>query len=92
VTPGGTRPETVGVLSEGNVITAWPTKLALVPYLAERVLERFGSIGAESDESSEETAICAAWPRPQVALLPWETPRAWVTTSELSDVRRRNAA
>jgi glycerol-3-phosphate dehydrogenase len=92
VTAGGTRPESVGILCEGNLITAWPTKLALVPYLAERILERVGSIGAESNESSAETAICAAWPRPQVALLPWETPRTWVTTSELSDVRRRNAA
>jgi hypothetical protein len=90
--PGGGRPESVGVLCEGNVVTAWPTKLALVPYLAERILERIGSIGSESDESSAETVICEAWPRPQVALLPWETPQAWFTTSELSNMRRRKAA
>jgi glycerol-3-phosphate dehydrogenase len=91
-TPSGTRPESVGILCEGNLITAWPTKLALVPYLAERILERVGSIGSESNESSAETAIFAAWPRPQVALLPWETPRAWVTTSELDEASRRKAA
>jgi glycerol-3-phosphate dehydrogenase len=91
-TPGGTRPESVGILCEGNLITAWPTKLALVPYLAERILERVGSLGTDSNDSREATAICEAWPRPQVALLPWETPRAWVTTSELSEAKRRRAA
>jgi glycerol-3-phosphate dehydrogenase len=91
-TPGGTRPESVGILCEGNLITAWPTKLALVPYLAERILERVGSLGTDSNDSREETAICEAWPRPQVALLPWETPRAWVTTSEFSEAKRRKAA
>ncbi len=35
--PRGGRPDTATVLSEGNVITAWPTKLALVPQLARMV-------------------------------------------------------
>jgi glycerol-3-phosphate dehydrogenase len=92
-TPGGMRPESVGILCEGNLITAWPTKLALVPYLAKRILERLGSVGAESNERSvEETAICDAWPRPQVALLPWDTPRDWLKSNELSAVERRKAA
>lgn len=92
-TAGGARPESVGVLSEGNVITAWPTKLALVPYLAERILERISPIAPDAYHvSAAELAICDMWPRPQIALLPWETSRAWLTTRELGDVRRREAA
>ena len=33
--PGGSRPETVQMVVEGNVLTVWPTKLALAPVLAE---------------------------------------------------------
>jgi glycerol-3-phosphate dehydrogenase len=95
-TSGGHRPESVGVLSEGNSITAWPTKLALVPYLAQTILDRLGTFASRADEASAEisapeSAICAAWPRPQVALLPWDGPRAWLATDELPQ-RRREAA
>ncbi|HEV8000458.1 MAG TPA: FAD-dependent oxidoreductase [Planctomycetaceae bacterium] len=92
-TAGAARPESVGVLCEGNVITAWPTKLALVPYLAERILEYIGPIEADSHETgAAETAICDAWTRPQIALLPWVTPRPWFRTGELGHTRRREAA
>ena len=92
-TAGGARPESVGLLCEGNLITAWPTKLALVPYLAERILERIGPIQVHSGETNAaETAICDNWPRPRVALLPWDGPRTWFKTRDLGDVRRREAA
>ena len=92
-TSGGTRPESVGLLCEGNLITAWPTKLALVPYLAEQVLERIGSPQTDAHEASEEeAAISDAWPRPQVAPLPWDLPRAWLSNDDLSDRSRRKAA
>jgi glycerol-3-phosphate dehydrogenase len=92
-TAGGARPESVGVLCAGNVITAWPTKLALVPYLAQRILERIGSVGSDSRETNAtEVAICDAWPRPRVALLPWDAPRTWLATDEVGDVRRHEAA
>lgn len=38
LTKNGHRPRDVQVFREGNVITAWPTKLALAPRLAEKVL------------------------------------------------------
>jgi glycerol-3-phosphate dehydrogenase len=82
-TPAGTRPESVGVLCEGNITTVWPTKLALVPFLAERILEDAGPIAAGRDDSAAEAATCAAWPRPQIASLPWEAHRTWLTTGEL---------
>jgi hypothetical protein len=92
VTPRGTRPESVGILSEGNLITAWPTKLALVPHLAGRILEHIGLVGAVLPEPKrEEQAVCDAWRRPQVASLPWDVPREWFATAELSDAKRRAA-
>jgi glycerol-3-phosphate dehydrogenase len=95
---GGKRPESVGIVCEGNVITAWPTKLALVPCLAERVIEQVGPFAADlaepdlAEPSVEEAAIYEAWPRPAVAPLPWEVQRQWSTTENLRDVRRRKAA
>jgi glycerol-3-phosphate dehydrogenase len=92
-TPGGTRPETVGVVCDGNLITAWPTKLALAPYLAEQVLESICSPQTYAREVSvAEAAICDAWPRPQVAPLPWDLPRAWLSNDDLSYQNRRKAA
>lgn len=78
-TAGGRRPDDAYARREGNVITAWPTKLALVPRLAELV---YGLLhhdvscgGAKVDMSGE----LADWPRPQVALSPWEEQREWIT-------------
>jgi glycerol-3-phosphate dehydrogenase len=96
-TSGGHRPETVGMLCEGNSITAWPTKLALVPYLAQTILDRLGTFGTHADVASAEvlaaeSAVFAAWPRPQIALLPWDAPREWLATDELRQTSRREAA
>jgi glycerol-3-phosphate dehydrogenase len=41
-TPGGVRPHRPEIRIDGNVITAWPTKLALVPELARLVRDRLG--------------------------------------------------
>ena len=38
-TPGRSRPDTFSLLHEENTLTAWPTKLALVPLLAENIAE-----------------------------------------------------
>ncbi|RMF72794.1 MAG: FAD-dependent oxidoreductase [Planctomycetota bacterium] len=65
---GGRRPNTESVLEEGNVITAWPTKLALAPRLAQRILERLGAPRWGSIEG-----VAPKWPRPAVAPNPWET-------------------
>jgi len=68
---GGRRPADAQLLVEGNVITVWPTKLALAPRLADRLLElvprRLGTpVQLPSDR-----------PRPSVATPPWETEAAW---------------
>lgn len=74
----GARPHDVNVQRDGNVITAWPTKLALAPRLAEQVLaivrasDSPSSVAAGSDVRSPR-----GWPRPTVALPPWETTQTW---------------
>jgi hypothetical protein len=74
---GGARPSDVTVLREGNVITAWPTKLALAPRLAETVrgmiAGKAGASRAPSDVRSPD-----GWPRPVVALPPWESASTWI--------------
>ena len=47
-TRDGSRPESVQLLREGNVLTAWPTKLALVPVLAEQIAAALGPLPAAS--------------------------------------------
>ena len=71
---GGRRPDDVGILEEGNVITAWPTKLALVPRLAGLVRQRLGEPGGRGPN---EPWARGAWPAPPVALPPWETEAQW---------------
>jgi hypothetical protein len=61
--------------------------------LAEQVLESICSPQTYAREVSvAEAAICDAWPRPQVAPLPWDLPRAWLSNDDLSYQNRRKAA
>lgn len=76
-TGGGRRPGDATLLQEGNVITVWPTKLALVPRLAKRVCERLGP-GAGGGLGGE---WLEAWPRPAVAQPPWEQEQLWSRAS-----------
>jgi glycerol-3-phosphate dehydrogenase len=87
-TSSGARPETSQMLQEGNVLTVWPTKLALAPVLAERVadaLAPFGIGGTIHDDLLDD------WPRPAIARLPWEAGRNWYRSAEF-DGRVRRAA
>lgn len=84
--PRGGRPDTATITCEGNVITAWPTKLALAPQLARMVeacLPEPTGVGFDLDALQD-------WPRPQVALPPWETAHVWHRVDEF--VPSREAA
>ena len=73
----GHRPADVHVKREGRTITAWPTKLALVPRMAgliQNLLE------APSGSGASDRDLLAVWPRPGVALPPWERQEQWFTT------------
>jgi len=87
MTPNGSRPETIQVLCAGNVTTGWPTKLALAPALAEEIATR---ISAEASSKLFNLSPLANWPRPAVALLPWDEPnREWWP---LPSIEHRRAA
>lgn len=76
---GGKRPDDVVIRREGNVIAAWPTKLALAPRLADVVLEEM-KLKASTKPSADNSAKGynqTNWPRPSVALPPWETATSW---------------
>ncbi|MFM9964675.1 MAG: FAD-dependent oxidoreductase [Planctomycetaceae bacterium] len=87
VVSGGKRPESVQILHEGNCLTAWPTKLALVPQLVAELCQQIDE--AKSQISNLQSQIHSApslreWPRPSVALPPWETAMRWLADADLS--------
>lgn len=72
-TASGRRPEGVTLLSDANVITAWPTKLVLAPQLALDVIAQLSITPGEGEVAIDN------WPRPDVALPPWELVEQWMT-------------
>lgn len=72
----GARPSDVSATREGNVISAWPTKLALAPRLATTILGLVGSATVK-DRRDSDVRLPNDWPRPVVALPPWETTTNW---------------
>ncbi|MEM7229241.1 MAG: FAD-dependent oxidoreductase [Planctomycetota bacterium] len=71
----GARPDDMFAEREGNTITAWPTKLALVPKLVERILELLD----DPTWGDNKAPVVSNWPRPDVAVPPWETSAPWFT-------------
>ncbi len=71
--PGGGRPDGAFVQTRDSVITAWPTKMALAPVLADAVLARLGTRTPSTD--SERTL--PLWPKPEYAPLPWQRDAVW---------------
>ncbi len=67
----GSRPDDVFVDECDGVITAWPTKLALAPRLADAVEKLLKEI---NPSGSNETVD---WPHPECALLPWQENEKW---------------
>jgi hypothetical protein len=88
----------VQVFRDGNCLTAWPTKLALVPQLVAELVQAIAKIersvrdghgtagafhSARATPSSRSwERLPTTWPRPEVALPPWETAR-WLTFKSL---------
>ncbi|WP_298863963.1 FAD-dependent oxidoreductase [uncultured Gimesia sp.] len=84
-TKTGVRPETAQVLKEGNLFTAWPSKLALAPRLATEVCDHLQQINVKpAQDDTPWKDVFSTLPRPQVALPPWETSEDWVTLDRLS--------
>lgn len=75
-TAAGKRPEDVCIIKDGNVITAWPTKLALAPRLSEQIA---AMLDEPDKEDFEYLLQVKDWPKPVTALPPWETAAQWFT-------------
>jgi len=70
----GKRPDRPTVFHEENVLTAWPTKLALVPMLSEMIMEQLSEpSGTAPFEMPND------WPTAAVAIPPWELESTWTT-------------
>ncbi|QDU78839.1 glycerol-3-phosphate dehydrogenase [Polystyrenella longa] len=93
VTPEGKRPEQAYFLHEQNIWTAWPTKLALAPQLSEHLLEDLIPLLSSpiANTASLQKTI-ATWPRPDVALPPWEQETEWSDFSQLSQTSAKHVA
>lgn len=81
-TPGGRRPESSTIDRAGDVVTAWPTKLAIAPRLAEQIVATLGPLPPVGDPGSLVTAL-HGWPTPAPAKAPWETAEQWWTDAEV---------
>lgn len=98
IVPGGKRPESVQIRRDGNCLTAWPTKLALVPQLTTALVAELQHFVLADGRHPvpEETKIgqrlSALGPRPKVALPPWETATRWWADWEFTTVSRSKAA
>jgi glycine/D-amino acid oxidase-like deaminating enzyme len=73
-TTTGQRPEGPVWVRDGNVFTAWPTKLVLAPQLAEAIADELGS---PREGTPEDLGALSDWPRPKPALPPWKEAREW---------------
>ena len=76
---GTTRPDTFSIEEHEDVITAWPTKLALAPVLADELVNM---IEADSVERSTDLSL-PEWQAPEYAELPWDEEACWIPSSEI---------
>lgn len=80
-TADGSRPEKAQIMQEANIITGWPTKLALIPKLAEDIV---AAIQPSSAVAIRDLSELNDWPRPAVAAPPWEIPHHWYPYREIA--------
>ena len=68
---GRRRPDAPAVHAAGQVLFAWPTKLAFAPRLAELVVDSLARSGVRP--GAHEPAAWADLPIPEIGKPPWET-------------------
>lgn len=74
---GTTRPDSFSIEQNEDVITAWPTKMALAPALADVLVDMVDEQGIERDAD----ASLPTWPQPEYADLPWDEEACWLPAS-----------
>lgn len=72
---GDRRPDGPVLARTGNVVTAWPTKLALAPALADALVAELAEIGAA--RIAPALHALADWPKPERAIPPWDEAVQW---------------
>lgn len=73
----GVRPGDVAIVQQGSVLTAWPTKLALAPRLAEALVERVAALVGAPSKQVEPPADFLALSEPGIAEPPWRRIQKW---------------
>jgi hypothetical protein len=63
----GKKPEGPSIIQERNVITAWPTKLAFAPLLAQQIVDKLSSVQSGERVSSQNVVMV----KPEIANYPW---------------------
>lgn len=93
-TRGGGRPDSFRITQDHNILTIWPTKLVLVPQLAEAVLPTVaaGCPAQPSVPAEHYAAPLQSWPRPAVAQPPWETATFLGNSSALKNAPHKKAS
>lgn len=79
---GRSRPDGPIHIVEGNTVTLWPTKLALVPMLSDQVMKHVPPPAGLDDDLLQ----LQNWPRPTVALPPWERDLPWTDVHSATPV------
>lgn len=69
----GQLPPEPRLLTKGNSIIAWPTKLVYAPLLSDRVSERLPDLGIKPSAPSDFSKLPAA----TIGTLPWQRPLTW---------------
>ena len=72
--PGTKRPDSFYVEQQGKVLTAWPTKMALSPLMAEHILEIINNEKLTCVDDDE----LPSWAHPAYASLPWNEESRWL--------------
>ncbi len=72
---GGLRPSSAQALAEGSVIIGWPTKLALAPVLADKIIALLRADGVAPGE--EEIGALDRLAAPAIAQPPWKAVGQW---------------
>lgn len=68
---GGKRPDGAVILEDSGVYVLWPTKLALVPDLADRMVRELAGIPRKPAGESASAALRRRLPAPPMAAPPW---------------------
>lgn len=74
---GTTRPDSFSIETTNNIITAWPTKMALSPALADALLV---ILDEQSIEHNTDPYL-PDWDEPDYADFPWDEKNNWQDTS-----------